>query len=120
MPQNDLFTWTSLGNYSGLSLAVIVVTNGLSLSLQLKETPPWLGLVVSLVICLLVTAAVNETKTLGSWELAILNAFFVYATAIGGNAMGQKVEAVSAQGRHRGLAPERGQVSPSGFFRKWL
>ena len=46
----ELFTWTSLGTFTGLTGATVVVTNAISRAVNWN--PAWFGLGVALVLCL--------------------------------------------------------------------
>ncbi|MSV29337.1 MAG: hypothetical protein EXQ52_11450 [Bryobacterales bacterium] len=81
----QLLTLDSLKTYGGLSMAVIAVTNSLSMAFGWK--PKWLGLVVSLAICISLQALMSNQASGLVFFLASLNAFLIYFTAIGGNAV---------------------------------
>ena len=119
---SELFTPETLGTYAGLSAAVIVVTNVLANVLKLKQKPGWLGLLVSLVICIAVAFMRPQRPGPADLFIAALNAFLVYATAVGGNAIAIGVDASSraVKGRNRGLAPSAETAVRHTFFREWI
>jgi|SRR5271166_3193286 len=128
---NELFTLGSLATYSGSSLAVILVTNSLSMAFKLKKTPPWLGLIVSIVICvaaqLLAPVAPDSStpapSTAAGLFVAVLNAFLIYATAFGGNAIvvgANEAYTESIRGRPLSFAPRSANRPEPRFFRNWF
>jgi uncharacterized membrane protein YvlD (DUF360 family) len=127
----ELFTLGSLATYSGSSLAVILVTNTLSIALKLKKTPPWLGLIVSIVICVaaqLLTPVAPDSSTpapsiIAGLFLAVLNAFLIYATAFGGNAIvvgANEAYTTSVRDRPLSFAPGSAPRPEQRFFRNWF
>jgi hypothetical protein len=105
----QLFTWASLGTFTGLTGATVVVTNAISRAV--RWNPAWFGLLVALVLCL--GLAISNGKTaLTDYALAILNACLVYVSAAGTNSVGAAT-----------TAPESTTEGPGGaggFFRNWF
>jgi uncharacterized YccA/Bax inhibitor family protein len=113
-----LFGADSLATYGGLSLAVIVVTNGVSSSLKLKEPAAWMPLVISLVICILARVVVAPFPNAAEWLVTVLNGFLIYATALGGNRIGFRASQIQGGGI-QSFGASKPSIKSS-FFRKWL
>ena len=106
----ELFTWGSLGTFTGLTGATVVVTNAVSRAVNWN--PAWFGLVVAAVLCggLAIATYTHVTDFL----LAALNACLVYVSSAGANSVG-----VAATAKNKSL--ETTEVTPgSSFFRPWL
>jgi hypothetical protein len=107
----ELFTWTSLGTFTGLTGATVFVTNAISRAANWN--PAWFGLVVALVLCLGFAAA--AASPVMDYILAVLNACVVYVSAAGTNSVGAAATATGG-GRPEGIGA--GDQRP--FFRPWL
>jgi hypothetical protein len=124
----QLLTLDSLKTYGGLSMAVIAVTNSLSMAFGWKQK--WLGLAVSLGICLALQAFTSPVPGGLAFFLAGLNAFLIYFTAIGGNAVAGATVATAALERKPDVGGAQSAVGTlktvSGnprtirFFQPWL
>src|SRR5690349_2345229 len=124
----QLLTLDSLKTYGGLSMAVIAVTNSLSMAFGWKQK--WLGLVVSLVVCGSLQALSTGQPTALSYFLAALNAFLIYFTAIGGNAVAGAAVSASAAARNAEVGGRQSAVGKltlgekksraMRFFEPWL
>ncbi len=90
----QLLDLTALGTIGGLTLATTAVTNGLWRSFGWQ--PRWLGLVVSLVICV-ATAFFAGNVAPVSIFLAVLNAFVVYLAAAGTSGAGAAIQGDQGQ-----------------------
>lgn len=117
--ETELLTWDSLGTYTGLAFAVVAVTN--SLNRVFNWNPPWVGLVVSLLLSVLV----SQFDSLG-WRallLGLLNGFVVYSTAVGvatvGNAAEQSVGGIPTNPNEPQLASEA-ERKEARVFVKWF
>jgi hypothetical protein len=106
----ELFTWTSLGTFTGLTGATVVVTNAISRAVNWN--PAWFGLGVALVLCL--GLAVAAASPASDYVLALLNACLVYLSAAGTNSVG-----AAATGKGAGSL-EQVRGDQGGFFRPWL
>lgn len=80
---NDFFTVESLKTFSGATLAVFAITNGLYRAFGLKQK--WIGLIISILFCLVWVYLENGDKS--QYFVAVVNGFLVYATAGGSTSM---------------------------------
>ena len=111
----ELFSWASLGTFTGLAGATVVVTNALSRAIN--WTPAWFGLVVALALCLgLAIASEVEAQ---DYILALLNACLVYVSAAGANSVGVAATAPRSNEEH-GATAEITSPSSQNFFRNWF
>jgi hypothetical protein len=85
----QLLDLASLGTIGGLTLATTAVTNGLARAFEWQ--PRWLGLIVSLLVCL-ATAFFDGTIAGVNLFLAVLNGFVVYLAAAGTSAAGAAIQ----------------------------
>jgi hypothetical protein len=127
MGGQQLITIDSLATYSGLSMAVIFVTNGIILAFRLKRAPPWLGLLISLIICIGTAFLGPQSPGFAGTFIAVLNAFLVYATALGGNTIAAKAATLNLQSSGSSKTPQFGDslrqldTTPKRpFFQQWL
>lgn len=90
----QLLDLTALGTIGGLTLATTAVTNGLWRSFGWQ--PRWLGLVVSLVICV-ATAVFTGNIAAVNLFLAVVNGFVVYLAAAGTSGAGAAIQGSKAQ-----------------------
>lgn len=108
--QNDFFTWQSLATFAGTATATTAIVNGVHKVWPTVGSIAALGLGVSLVLCL--AAAVIDPATgqivfarpFATYLIAIVNGFFVFASAAGLSAGG----AVVVHGDTRKPATPRG------------
>ncbi len=108
----ELFTWASLGTFTGLTGATVVVTN--TAARAFDWSPRWLGLAIALVLC--IGLAVANKSPLVDYLLALLNGCLVYLTAGGASAAGAVVVAPKPDGNLESLQKPR----PNPFLRKWF
>lgn len=106
----ELFTLTSLGTFTGLTGATVVVTN--TVSRITGWSPAWFGFLVALILCSAVPAITNGFS-LGQQLLALLNACLVYLSAAGANAAGGAVTGNAP-------LPPPGAGERRGFFGRWF
>lgn len=106
----ELFTLTSLGTFTGLTGATVVVTN--TVSRVAGWSPAWFGFAVALILCTgvpLMTAEFSWSQQL----LAFLNSCLVYLSAAGAGGMG-----ASAAGN--APLPPPGESAQRLWFPRWL
>src|SRR4051812_36849584 len=95
--QNAFFTWQSLATFAGTATATTAIVNGLRQVVPTLGSGAWLGLVVALGLCL--AAAVVDPQSgqimlarpVAIYLIAIVNGFFVFASAAGLSAGGAAV-----------------------------
>lgn len=138
---SGLITPGALGTYSGLSMAVMVVTNGIHSAFGFDQK--WLALAVALIVALIATMLRNR-PSLVNIVYAVLNAFLIFTTAAGINSIGTAAQSAATRRvpemrstamRHEqpemrylrpGGEPERGVVESDeqpgerGFFGNWF
>jgi len=87
--QNDFFTWQSLATFTGTTMATTGITNGLRRAFPNFRAAPWLGLLIAIVICVFVsvvnftTGELSFAKPFATYFIAVINGFFVFASAAG-------------------------------------
>jgi hypothetical protein len=108
----ELFTWTSLGTFTGLTGATVVVTN--TAARAFDWSPRWLGLVVAVALC--VGVAIARQDTFADYVLALLNGCLVYLTAAGTSSAG----ATTTDHASGGALEEMGRTASHPFFRRWF
>lgn len=116
----QLLDLTALSTIGGMTLATTAVTNGLWRSLGWQ--PRWLGLAVSLVICL-ATAFFAGSTAGADLFLAVLNAFVVYLAAAGTSGAGaalQGGEAPAPANEGRELPGVDEGPAERQFLRSWF
>jgi hypothetical protein len=122
--QNDFFTMQSLETLAGTVAATTFVVNGLRHAFNFN--PAWLGLVVAEVVCLgTVYFTSGASGPLGSnYFVAIINGFFVFASAAGSTAAvgaAGSTAAVGAAGQNGRDEDPRGAGPPSRrFWAPWF
>ena len=84
----ELFTFASLGTFTGLTGATVAVTNAAARALN--WSPAWFGFVIALVLCEGLTLIGGEARA-PELLLAALNACLVYLSAGGASAAGASV-----------------------------
>ena len=115
----QLLDLTALGTIGGMTLATTAVTNGLWRSLGWQ--PRWLGLVVSLIICL-ATAFFAGNIAGADLFLAVLNAFVVYLAAAGTSGAGAAIQgdAPAPANEGRELPGMEDKAAERKFLRSWF
>ena len=95
--QNDFFTWQSLATFAGTTTATTAIVNGVQKVWPKLGSAAALGLGVSLVLCV-VAAVINPAtgeilfaRPFATYLIAIINGFFVFASAAGLSAGGAAV-----------------------------
>jgi hypothetical protein len=127
--QNDFFTWQSLATFAGTTTATTAVTNGLRQAFATLQTITWLGLLVAIVLCVgVATIDVSSGNILfarpfATYFIAVVNGFFVFASAAGLSAGGAAIlHGAAADGAtprgNNGTGPDRGAAS--GFWQRWF
>jgi len=129
-PQNDFFTWQSLATFAGTTTATTAMTNGLRQAFTKLQSATWLGLFVAIVLCLgVATIDVSSGNILfarpfATYFIAVVNGFFVFASAAGLSAGGAAIlHGAAADGAtprgDNGAGPDRGVVA-SRFWQRWF
>lgn len=116
----QLLDLAALGTIGGMTLATTAVTNGLWRSLGWQ--PRWLGLMVSLVICL-ATAFFAGNIAGADLFLAVLNAFIVYLAAAGTSGAGAAIQGgdvPTPANEGRELPGMEEEPSERQFLRSWF
>lgn len=131
--QNDFFTWQSLATFAGTTTATTAVTNGICRVVPGFKYPAALGLFLALLFCIL--AAVIDASTgnlilerpFAVYFIAVVNGFFVFASAAGLSAGGTAVRRGTSSRRSitRGHVeplqkPETPEGPGGGFWRYWF
>jgi hypothetical protein len=129
--QNDFFTWQSLATFAGTTTATTAVTNGICRVLPSFRHTALLGLVLALLFCVLIavidptTGNMDFARPFATYFIAVVNGFFVFASAAGLSAGGVAV----TRGGTRRQATRRGETTATAeafpqpdkqFFRYWL
>ncbi|MDA9409455.1 hypothetical protein [Bradyrhizobium sp. CCBAU 45384] len=129
--QNDFFTWQSLATFAGTTTATTAVTNGICRVFpSIRHTAP-LGLVLALLFCILLavidptTGGIVFDRPFATYFIAVVNGFFVFASAAGLSAGGAAVTrgAARRQVTARGGTIATADALPEPektFFRHWL
>ena len=116
---NDFFTLQSFATVAGTTLIATAVTNGLRKAVARLQNSASLGLVVAIVVCLLAamldltTGALVLQRPAGTYILAIFNGFFVFASAAGLSAAGEKAFGSPSD-------TTRGSAGDADFWRRWF
>jgi hypothetical protein len=115
----ELFTWSSLGTFTGLTGATVVVTNALARAI--RWNPAWFGLAVAGVLSVGLTAFASQSAAsagaaFGEYVLALLNACLVYVSAAGTSSIG----AAATTGGAGGSDALAGPAGQEGFFKRWV
>ena len=116
----QLLDLTALGTIGGLTLATTAVTNGLWRSFGWQ--PRWLGLVVSLVICVATAVFAGNIAPVNLF-LAVLNAFVVYLAAAGSSGAGAAIQGGQGQApanEGRELPGTEDDAVGRKFLRSWF
>jgi hypothetical protein len=119
---NDFFTLQSFATVAGTTLIATAVTNGLRKAISGLQSSTWLGLLVAIVVCLLAatldlhTGAMEFRRPPGIYILAIFNGFFVFASAAGLSAAGEK----AFRSQPDDTRGSRGRASDVAFWRRWF
>ncbi len=123
--QNDFFTWQSLATFAGTATATTAIVNGVSKVWPTIGSAAALGLGVSLVLCLAAavihpaTGEIVLARPFATYLIAIVNGFFVFASAAGLSAGGAAI----VHGNTKNTATPRGADgapnSPSPAPRFW-
>ncbi len=127
--QNDFFTWQSLATFAGTTTATTAIVNGMHKVWPTVGSAAALGLGVSLVLCL-VAAVIDPTtgqivlaRPFATYLIAIVNGFFVFASAAGLSAGGAAVvhgdTKNAATPRGTGGAPNAPTSAPR-FWQSWF
>lgn len=127
--QNDFFTWQSLATFAGTTTATTAIVNGVQKVWPKLGSAAALGLGVSLVLCV-VAAVINPStgeilfaRPFATYLIAIINGFFVFASAAGLSAGGAAVvhgdTANGATSRGAGDGPHLTTPAPR-FWKSWL
>ncbi|MER8733568.1 hypothetical protein NKH28_27765 [Mesorhizobium sp. M1227] len=108
--QNDFFTWQSLATFAGTATATTAIVNGVRSVWPTVGSAAALGLGVSLVLCLVAavidpaTGQIVFARPFAIYLIAIVNGFFVFASAAGLSAGGAAV----VHGETKNAATPRG------------
>lgn len=95
--QNDFFTWQSLATFAGTTTATTAVTNGICKVLPRFTHTAALGLTLALLFCLIIsvidpsTGNLDFARPFATYFIAVINGFFVFASAAGLSAGGNAV-----------------------------
>jgi len=107
---NSLFTWESLVSLQGATTVVILVPNVLTFLIGKSFQPyeKWVAFIIALLLSFLVASQASG-KGVTKWILAVLNGFFIFASAAGlTEALGSGIKA--------GMTQSAGGLS---FFHSW-
>lgn len=107
---NSLFTWESLVSLQGATTVVVLVPNVLTFLIGSSFQPyeKWVAFIIALLLSFLVAFQASG-KSVTKWILAILNGFFIFASAVG------LTEALGS-GAKTGMAQSGGGLP---FFHSW-
>lgn len=86
----DLFTWEMLATVAGAALATIIVTN--TIAFATGYSAKWVALVIAFLLSIAAWVFTSE-RTPSGFVLAVLNAFVIYASAIGANQIVSSLDA---------------------------
>jgi hypothetical protein len=130
--QNDFFTWQSLATFAGTTTATTAITNGIGRVLPRFQHDAALGLALAVLFCVIIavmdvsSGSLDFSRPFATYFIAVVNGFFVFASAAGLSAGGAAVaKGTSAQGGTRRARTARGTAETSeqpeaGFWRYWL
>jgi len=81
---NSLFTGESLLSLQGAATVVVIVPNVLTFLIGTTFQPyeKWVAFAIAMCLSLMVASQASE-KSVTKWALAILNGFFIFASAVG-------------------------------------
>jgi hypothetical protein len=127
--QNAFFTWQSLATLAGTATATTAIVNGLRQVIPSLGSAAWLGLILALILCLIGAVVDPQSGQLilarpfATYLIAVINGFFVFASATGLSAGGATLVHGSAApiGAMRG-AESGSAIGPrkSVFWQRWL
>lgn len=127
--QNDFFTWQSLATFAGTTTATTAIVNGLHKVWPTVGSAAAVGLGISLVLCLVAavidpaTGQIVFARPFATYLIAIVNGFFVFASAAGLSAGGAAIvhgdTKNAATPRGDGGAPNAPTPAPR-FWQNWF
>jgi hypothetical protein len=130
--QNDFFTWQSLATFAGTATATTAVTNGICKVLPTFKHVAALGLGLAILFCIVISAIdpstgnIDLVRPFATYFIAVVNGFFVFASAAGLSAGGTSIAKGTSVRRpiSRGATPpnttDTTAQPESGFFRYWF